>query len=1070
MPVIAEQTRVANIYNPQNQTKEQLIEGFVARENTFQKLLKVIKEAKMDVPEQHYLVLGRRGMGKTTLLMRLYYAIEDDKELDWLIPLVFNEEEYGIRRLFGFWERILELLEDKIPNFGGNETVRKALSRKFSDDDAYERALFDLLTEELKRTEKKIILFVDNFGDLTRKFSDAEGHRFRKILQSSSDIRIIASSSVVIDDFYKYDHPFYEFFKVVELQGLNEKETRHLLLSLSRHYKNESVAKIIENHPGRVEALRRIAGGVIRTMVLLFEIFADDDDGSAFNDLEKVLDRSTPLYKHKMDDLSDQQQAIVEAISLNWDALSVKEIVERTRLDSKTISAQLHNLEKNGIIERRATTTKNHVYLVAERFFNIWFLMRLGRRGDEKRVLWLVRFFEEWCDNEMMKSRATLHMDAILKGGFAPKSAFSYTQALAQTPKLNIADRHELLQTTRNYLLKTNPELAKDLMESELNIIFDALQSWFTRKKEEGIQRISSCCAGILDSDKIEIFNKLKNPIEIHNFWSSEIPNIAFQVGNIYESLKNSDNVKAIHCWIWSAKKGNERAMYNLGWIFQNKLNDIESSINWYVKAANLGDIDAMCNLGLIFKKEKYDIEKSIDWFEKAAFNGNSDAMYFLGTIFEEINISKAIEWYEKAAEAGDSDAMENIGFLYHFEVQDLTKAISWYEKAATLGSSDAMESLGWIFQNEKGDLSKAIEWYGKAAALGNSDAMEELGWIIKKESGDFSEAKKWFEKAANLGNSSAMNALGRLFEKDKNDIENAIEWYNRAAALENSDSMYNLGCIFRNSAKDNEQAIDWFKKSSALNNSDSMNMLGWIYLNEKKEIEKSIRWYENAAELGNSNAMLNLGYINYTLNNNTEKGIEWYNLAAKNGNSKAMYSLGRIADVFEKDFPKAIEWLNKAAEAGESDAMNSLSWLLFSQKNNKEKALFWIEKSLETKPINDYKRHTASCIYAWHNDIKLSYISANEFLKNEELLDKEADAIITFFILMMAKRESTWLLEQFNSPVGESVHLKDRFKPIYYAILKDLDHPDFLRIGDELRQTVDEILARAKQMAIDYA
>jgi len=47
---------------------------------------------------------------------------------------------------------------------------------------------------------------------------------------------------------------------------------------------------------------------------------------------------------------------------------------------------------------------------------------------------------------------------------------------------------------------------------------------------------------------------------------------------------------------------------------------------------------------------------------------------------------------------------------------------------------------------------------------------------------------------------------------------------------------------------------------------------------------------------------------------------------------------------------------------------------------------------------------------------------------------------------------------------------LKDRFKPIYYAILKQLDHPDFLRIGDEIRQTVDEILKKAEQMAIDYA
>ncbi len=414
MTAVADQIRVAAIYNPQNQAKAQLIEGFVVRHKTFERLFKTIKEAKMEVPEQHYLLLGRRGMGKTTLLLRLAYAIEDDQDLNTrLIPLVFNEEEYGIRRLFSLWERIMELLAQRLPSSRLGETERKQLSAAIKDDDAYERALYDLLSEELRRSGKKIILFMDNFGDMARKLNDAEAHRLRKILQSNADIRIMAASSVVLEAFYRYDHPFYEFFKVVELQGLDEKETRELLIRLAQYYKKEAVARIVEQHPGRVEALRRITGGVIRTMVLLFEIFADEEDGSAFKDLEAILDRTTPLYKHRMEDLSDQQQAIVEAIALNWDALSVREIVERTRLDSKIISAQLQYLEKNGIIEKRATTTKNHLYIVAERFFNIWFLMRHGRRNDEKRVLWLVRFFEDWCDSDMMESRVELHRQAL---------------------------------------------------------------------------------------------------------------------------------------------------------------------------------------------------------------------------------------------------------------------------------------------------------------------------------------------------------------------------------------------------------------------------------------------------------------------------------------------------------------------------------------------------------------------------------------------------------------------------------------------------------------------------------
>ena len=79
--------RIAALYNPQNQSKTELINEFAVRQKTFENLFKAIKEAKMEVPEQHYLILGRRGMGKTTLLLRLAYEIENDPTLNsWLIP------------------------------------------------------------------------------------------------------------------------------------------------------------------------------------------------------------------------------------------------------------------------------------------------------------------------------------------------------------------------------------------------------------------------------------------------------------------------------------------------------------------------------------------------------------------------------------------------------------------------------------------------------------------------------------------------------------------------------------------------------------------------------------------------------------------------------------------------------------------------------------------------------------------------------------------------------------------------------------------------------------------------
>ena len=594
--ILLSRPAVANIYNPQNQSKEQLIESFVVRQQLFKKLFKVIKEAKMEVPEQHYLLLGRRGMGKTTLLLRLAYEIEDTPELNgWLIPLVFNEEEYGIRSLYKFWERVMQLLEDKHSAFSFEEETLRQMSRQYPNDhDAYEKALFEWLSGELKRNGKKLILFIDNFGEMTRKLSEAEARRLRKILQTNADLRIIAASSVVLEAFYKYDHPFYEFFKTEELKGLNEKETRELLLSLSEHYKKDEVRHIVENNPGRVEALRRITGGVARSIVLLFEIFADDKDGTAFHDLQIILDRVSPLYKHRMDELSDQQQAIVETIALNWDAISVKEIAEQTRLESKIVSAQLGTLEKTGIIEKRPTRTKNHLYLISERFFNIWFLMRLGRKSDQKRVLWLVRFFEDWCDKDLMKSRVESHIEAMRGGRFDPDAAYYITQAMAMVKGLDSVIQHRLINETRVYLSGKNTDLADSLSLSDLDIARQAIEKWHSGEKAES--------ARLLHTIESRLFTIIDKGINAHE-------------ANENSSMYFSDGILA-------------ELSHKVGEVYWKKLDDTEIAKRLFLLASNAGNLDAMNSLGELILLTQ-GIRESFKHFEKAADLGSEFASFF---------------------------------------------------------------------------------------------------------------------------------------------------------------------------------------------------------------------------------------------------------------------------------------------------------------------------------------------------------------------------------------------------------------------------------------------------------
>lgn len=389
------------LYNTQNIDSEVLKAGFSIRKKEYQRIWKDIQTGPMQYPEIHYLIQGVRGAGKTTLLSRLYYEIKEDKELNkWLIPILLNEEEYGILSLFTFWLRIAEKLAEQ------DSDLYKELFEQVSNLDDSAEVAWDLIQNSLDKNKQKIIVFVDNLGELFKDFDEIEHAQLREVLSLHPQIRLIGGSSQLLEAHFDGEAPFYQFFKLVNLKPINETEMHELLRSLAKQTSEEAVItieEIITEHPERIEAVRRLTDGVPRTIVLLFQIIMEGAKESSYAYLEETIDKTTPLYKHRMDDLPKQQRAIVHTISMNWDAMSAKEIAEQTRLPSKTVSAQLARLQKQWIVDKIETNTKNHLYIIKERFFNIWYLMRYGNQTDKRRVLWLTRFLESWCDeNELI--------------------------------------------------------------------------------------------------------------------------------------------------------------------------------------------------------------------------------------------------------------------------------------------------------------------------------------------------------------------------------------------------------------------------------------------------------------------------------------------------------------------------------------------------------------------------------------------------------------------------------------------------------------------------------------------
>lgn len=523
---------VSTIYNPHNQSEDELLNAFVVRLKTFEKLKRDLEASTMKSPEQHYIIQGVRGMGKTTLLRRIEIEVKQNEKLNsWLLPIIFNEEEYGVSSLADVWEKLAEYLELADETFDG---LVESITPHYQNDN-YERTAFELISTALKKQKKKVLLLIDNIGDILKKFSETEEQRFREVLLTSCDIRLFGATSIYLEQLNDYKKPLFDFFKYLHLDGLSKTECQDLMRKLGEAYQEEEIERILKEQPERIEILRRLTGGVIRTSVLLFEIFVEKNSTDAFRDLEIIVDRVTPLYKHRMDDLKPQQQKIVAALCEAWEAATTKEIAEAVRMESKIVSAQLIYLVKNRIVNKIETDTKNHLYAIDERFFNIWYLMRFGKRTD-KRIYWYVKFLEAFIggkDNLIKDKVQQLVNRMVQSKDIDPKMALYLTEAYSHL--IGGDEQENLKNVAKEFLEPYGKSYTREISKSDNEIRANTFKTY-----------------DITEDDLRERTRELSQikKIEIPDICEMDIINFALKNGSLYlgqEDVKDlSNDIKII--------------------------------------------------------------------------------------------------------------------------------------------------------------------------------------------------------------------------------------------------------------------------------------------------------------------------------------------------------------------------------------------------------------------------------------------------------------------------------------------------------------------------------------------
>jgi DNA-binding MarR family transcriptional regulator len=420
------------LHNPALLKPEELKKLFVVRQAEYSQVLSSLGD--MSPSLQHILFIGDRGMGKTTLLHRIAHAVAEDPALAkvWL-PVCLDEEQYNIGELADFWLNCLEKIaeETRAPEVG---EIVDDLTRENRGAALEEAGLLRLRHYAMERG-KRLLLLVDNLGLLLERIDKEGSHRLREILQTEKWILLIGASAQPVLSTFDYSSPFYDLFRAIQLAALNAREMVELLMKLGQRFQRESeIAAIIERRGQDLAVLHTLIGGNVRTAAHLFLLLLEDSATPLPSLLNRLFDQYTMYYKDMVESLPAQGQRVLDSLARAWNPVTADEIAKELRIDRGSASSQLHRLVDRDFAVKVQLPQRSIGFQMRDRLFNLWYLMRGGRR-QRRQLYALLEFLQLLDRRRAAQSTARRFIDRLLKMSLVSEADIEEAREESRRPK-----------------------------------------------------------------------------------------------------------------------------------------------------------------------------------------------------------------------------------------------------------------------------------------------------------------------------------------------------------------------------------------------------------------------------------------------------------------------------------------------------------------------------------------------------------------------------------------------------------------------------------------------------------
>jgi tetratricopeptide (TPR) repeat protein len=374
-------------YNPGFSSDRALIASFVVRKPYLEMILENLRQ-NTGSANQHVLVVGARGTGKTILVRRVAAEVRTDPTLDkqWY-PLVFAEESYQITSVGEFWLEALFHVADQTQDSSWQK-VYEELRTEADEKRLRQRALAQLM-DFADAQGKRILLVVENLNMLfAEQMGEHDDWELRHTLQNEPRLMLLGTATQRFDQIESIQKAWFEFFVIYELEPLSLEDCRDLWIGIT--------GKPVTDN--RLKPIRILTGGNPRLMRILIDFAVDLSLKDLMANLSQLIDEHTDYFKSHLDNLAATERKVFVTLLELWDPTGAKEFAVASRMGVSQVSALLNRLVNRGAVMVVPGKGRKKLYQAAERLYNIFYLMRRRSHPSSRvqaAVTFMVNFYQD---------------------------------------------------------------------------------------------------------------------------------------------------------------------------------------------------------------------------------------------------------------------------------------------------------------------------------------------------------------------------------------------------------------------------------------------------------------------------------------------------------------------------------------------------------------------------------------------------------------------------------------------------------------------------------------------------